>query len=351
MFLAGYAWYHVSGTRSIVNYAHQTKTSFDNAFRKSTENAPKPNEAIQWLKETIQGYTKLIPGAQGYVDSAFDDLEKIHQKHGGEVDTIIKETYDDLKDATKAGASVEAAAQAWTVLQKALKRIGGLAKDAADDILSNHPEIKEKVGGNIEQLKQMGDQYGPEAKKQVDDTWNQVQDIVKTGLSADNIGKIQKLIQEKTEQLKKYGDQAWQKGIEQVGPTLDKYPQVKEFVEKNKDKLQQGNTKELWEKLQKVAKSGDTDEAMDFLKEQVQKAEKTAKDSGMPSSFQAIFGMIPGGDEVGDKFKQLHELYEKRGKEAESLVKGAIEDIKQVLQKKIEEGQKLKDKAESDVKK
>ncbi len=41
------------------------------------------------------------------------------------------------------------------------------------------------------------------------------------------------MINEKTEKVKKLGDQAWKKGLEQAKPYLDKNPQVKKMVEEN----------------------------------------------------------------------------------------------------------------------
>lgn len=38
-------------------------------------------------------------------------------------------------------------------------------KDAAEDVLENHPQLKEKLGGSADQLKQLGEQIGPKAKK------------------------------------------------------------------------------------------------------------------------------------------------------------------------------------------
>jgi hypothetical protein len=354
VFLAGYGYYHFSGAKTIVNTIHSTKSTFESAFKKSTEKAPAPNEAIQWLKDTVSGYTKIIPGSQSYVDSAFNDLETIHKQHGPEVEAIIKETYDDLKDVTKAGASWEAATQAYSVLQKALTKISGLAKDAAGDIIENHPQLKEKLGPKYQQLKQMGEQYGPEAQKQIDETWSKVQDIVKSGpLKPDTYTKIQDLVSETTEKVKQFGNQAWSKGMEEAKPLLDKNPEVKEFVDKNKDALMQGDLSQLWSRIQEYAKSGNTDDAMKFLKEQVDNVQNKASSSssGAVASLAGLFGGIPGAGELGDKMKQLQELYQKRGKEAEDLVKSAVDDIKKVLDKKVQEGQNLKEKAEKDVKK
>ncbi|KEF51410.1 uncharacterized protein A1O9_12559 [Exophiala aquamarina CBS 119918] len=344
-FLGGYLWYSFSGAKSVVNSVHQAKSYADSAFKKTTAAAPEPSEAIKWLRETITGYTRMIPGASIYVDKAFDDLDKVHEKHGDEVDKVINETYKNLKATTQKGFSVEAASDAWDILQDCLKRIGSLAGDAAQDILNNHPQLKENVGGKFEQLKRMGDEYGPEAKKQVDDTWKQAQDILKGGFSAGTLKKIQDLIQEKTQELKKYGDQAWQKGIEQAKPLLDKQPELKKLVEENKDKLLQGDLGQLWQKLQEAAKSGNTDDIQKFVKEQTDEVSGQAG-----SGIEQFLKMIPGGQELGPKLQQLQELSQKHGEEAERLLKSAIEDVKKVLAQKVEEGQKLKNKVEKDAK-
>src|ERR1700760_5020217 len=135
--------------------------------------------------------------------------------------------------------SLATAQQASEVLQKHGKRIAELAGDAAQDILDNHPQLKKQIGGNLDQLKNMGEQYGPEAKKQVDETWNQIKDITKNGINSDTASKISKLVQEKIEQVKKLGDEAWQKGLEKAKPYLDKNSKIKELVEENTDALKQ----------------------------------------------------------------------------------------------------------------
>ncbi|KAL6242357.1 hypothetical protein RBB50_010905 [Rhinocladiella similis] len=350
-FLAGYLWYHFSGTKSIVNSVQQARSYVNSAFKKTTEAAPEPNEAVEWLKETVKTYTKMIPGASKYVDSAFDDLEKIRAKHGDEVDKIIKDTYNELKGVTNKGFSVEAVSEAWDVIQKCFSRISALAVDAGQDILNNHPQLKEKLGGSFDQLKQMGDQYGPEAKQKADETYNQIRDILKGGIGFSTVGQLQKLLQEKVQELKKYGDQAWQKGIEQAKPVLDKQPQLKELLENNKSKLLQGNIGQLWQKLQDAAKSGNTEDVEKFVKEQTDKLSQKAGGGGSGSGIEQYLHMIPGGSEMGSKLQQLQELSQKHGKEAEKLVKSAIDDVTKVLSQKVEEGQKLKEKAKEDAKK
>jgi hypothetical protein len=330
--LIGFGFYHFSGARSVVNSVHSAKATANDAFAKTTQYAPEPGQAVQWLKETVTSYTRFIPGASTYVDRAFDDLEKIRARHEG-------------------GFTAESASQAWEVISATFVRIGQLAGDAFEDIIENHPQLKEKIGGQYTQLKQMGEQYGPEAKKQVDETWNEIQNILKSGFSMDSFTKIQKLVQDKSQQIQKYGDQAWQKGIEQAKPILDKSPQLKELVENNKEKLLKGDLGQLWQKLQEAGKSGDSNDITKFVKEQVSKASQSSSGSSGSSGIESLLSMIPGGSDIGGTLQQLQEIGQKHGKEAEGLVMSAVDEIKKVLSAKMEEAQKLKDKAEKDVKK
>ena len=58
--------------------------------------------------------------------------------------------------------------------------------------------------------------------------------------------------------------------------------------------------------------------------------------------------MIPGAGELAPKLIQLKEIGEKHGKEAETLVKETLEEIQQVLEKKLREAEKLAAKAKKD---
>lgn len=346
-FAGGYAWYHFSGAKTFVNTAHQTKAYFDTALKKSTELAPKPNEAIQWLRQIAGQYAAFVPGAKQYVDKAFDDLDTVQQKHGPEVNKIVGDAYDEIKGLglESKGFSVEGATKTWSIIQKYLGKLGDLAGDAAGDILENHPEMKEKFGGQLDQLKSMGDQYGPEAKKQVEHTWGQVQDILKGGIGLGSADKIKKLVEEKIQQVREMGDQAWDKGMEQAKPLLDKQPELKKMVEQNVDKLKQNaNLGQLFEMAQKALSSGDTKDIEQYVKSTLGKAKQ-----GASESFN--FDAIPGGSEIMPKLKQLQEIASKHGDDAQKLLKDTFGEIQQVLQNKVKEGEKLADKASKDAKK
>jgi len=242
---------------------------------------------------------------------------------------------------------METAAKSWEIIEAAMRDLGELASDSASEILDNHPRIKEKVGGNLDKLKEMADGYGgEEAKKELQDTYAQIKDVVNGGVSAGTLAKVQQVIREKTEKVKKLGDEAWKKGLEQAKPYLDKNPQVKEMVEDNADALKQGNVREVFEKVKSAVETGN----MEDLKGYVKQAGDKAKNSGMGQSIEYYAKMIPGGGEIVPQLVKLQEVAQKRGDEAEGILRGAYEDVKQILQRRIGEAEKLVEKAGKDAK-
>ncbi|KAL8777217.1 MAG: hypothetical protein Q9213_007956 [Squamulea squamosa] len=338
----GFAWYHFSGARTVVNTAHETKATLTKYTQQFKDAQPEPAEAIKWLRSTARSYAAFIPGARGYVDTFFDDLDAIHRKHGKEVDSIVTEAYNELKDnVASEGMSIGAAQKAWSVLQKYMKRIGDLAGDASEDILNNHPALKEKVGGNIDQLKQMGDNYGPEAKKQIEETWNQVGDILKNGVGVSTIPQIQSLIQDKTQKVQEMGNKLWDQGMEKAKPYLDKSPEVKKFVEENKDKLKQGNAMELVEKIKDSVQSGSTVDLKQYVQTTADKTKKSTSGGGSGGGLEQYLEMIPGGGEIVPQLTKMYQIAQEHGDDAEKIAKEAIHEIEDVLKRKVGEAQEL----------
>ncbi|OBT40897.1 hypothetical protein VE00_08793 [Pseudogymnoascus sp. WSF 3629] len=309
VFSLGYGYYHYSGAKTI----------------------------------TVTSYAAFIPGAKSYVDAAFNDLDKIEQKHRGKVDEIIKDAYSDMREATKGGLTIETAHKTWEILQKHLSKVTELASEASGEILDNHPQLKEKVGGNIDQLKKMAESYGPEAKEQVNKTYDQIKDILKNSSGTDAADKIRKVVEENIEKLKGMGDQAWKKGLEKAQPYLDKNPEIKKVIEENSDALKQANFSELFEKI----KNGDVGD----LKEYAKKAGEKAKSSGVGKNIQEYINLIPGGQEIVPKLHKLHEAVKKHGGEADKIAKGAYKEIAEILSKKADEVEDLASKAANDAKK
>jgi hypothetical protein len=350
---AGYGYYHTSGAKSLVNAAQATKNELNSLSQKITSSAPPANEALQWLRSTATSYAAFIPGAKGYVDSAFNDLDKVQSKHGKEVEEIVNKAYEELKNVgKKEGMSMQAAAKSWEIVEGAMKELASLASDSASEILDNHPELKEKVGGNLEQLKGMADSYGPEAKKELEDTYKQIKEVLKSGMSFDTVDKIKKVVDEKTEKVKGMGEEAFKKGLEQAKPYLEKNPQVKKVVDENMESLRKGNVSEVLKKISEALYSNNADGLKEYIKQAGEKA-KQGTVGGIDLAgldLEKYAKMIPGGEEILPKLKKLQEVAKTRGEEAEKILKGAYGDVQDVLQKRTKEVEKLAEKAQKEAK-
>lgn len=285
-----------------------------------------------------------------YVDTAFDDLEKVRKNNKEDADRILNDAYKHFQEISKAGLSMESLHRMYDALADLSAKLADLSTDAIGDILDNHPQLKDKFGGSIDQLKEMGDQYGPEAKKQVKETWRQVRDIAAGGLSASNLDKARKLIEDKVQEVQKLGDEAWKKGLEQAKPYLDKNPQVKELVEKNADVLKRGNAKELLEKAKSAVESGKTGDLEGYVKDAVEKSKSKGSQLIGGTGLEQYIGQIPNGSEVLSKLKQLKEVAEKHTDESEKLVKETFEELKKVLENKSEKAESILNKAKEESK-
>ncbi|KAL4875113.1 hypothetical protein BJY04DRAFT_202622 [Aspergillus karnatakaensis] len=347
---AGYAWYHFSGAKTAVRTVKETQNYANSVKQGIVRNAPEPDKALQWLRDSTRSYAAFIPGAQGYIDTLFDDLETIKQKHGSEFDAIIKDAYSELKGLSKkGGANADTAFQALHILQKHLNRLLDLSGDAASDILENHPQLKEKVGGSWDQLKEMGDAYGPQAKEEVNRTWEQISSIVKGGVSVKSVDEIRKLIQEKREKLQKLGDEAWQKGFDEYKQYLEKNPKLKELVENNADALKKGNFTELWGLVKDSASSGKTEEVEKYVKDKVGQAKDTAEKSGAVD-LDKWSNLVPDGSKVLTQLQLLQQIGEKKGKDAEGVLKETVGELQEVLKKRKEQLEKIADEAKEESK-
>ncbi|KAL4925253.1 uncharacterized protein BDV17DRAFT_187966 [Aspergillus undulatus] len=348
-FGAGYAWYHFSGAKTAVRTVKETQNYANSLKQGIVKNAPEPDQALQWFRDTAKSYAAFIPGARGHIDTLFDDLELIKKNHSGEFDSIIRDAYSDMKDLSKkGGANVDTAFQALSILQKHLNRLLDLSGDAAEDILNNHPKLKEKVGGSWDQLKEMGDAYGPQAKEEVNKTWEQVTGIVKSGASSESVEKIRKLLQEKREKLQKLGDEAWQKGLEESKQYLDKNPKVKELVENNADVLKKGNFSELWGLVKESASSGKTENVEKYVKEKVGQAKDKAQDSGF--DLDKWSSVIPDGSNILSQLQSLQTVGEKKGKDAESVLKETVGELQDILKKRKDQLEKIGQEAKEESK-
>lgn len=336
-FVAGYTWYHFSGAKTLLKTSQEAQSYLNQAKKTIAEKTPEPNAAFQWLKDTAKSYAILIPGGRDYVDSTFDKLDKIQREHGEEFDKVVKDAYNELKEISKKGGlKVDTVLEASRALQKYLERLLELGGDVAQDILNDHPQLREKFGGSFEQLKQMGDAYGPEAAEEVNKTWKQITGLLKKGVSADSAKDVSNLIEEKKEKVQKLGDEAWQKGKEEAQPYLEKNPKIKELVEKNSDALKKGNVSELWNLVKDSASSGKTEDLQKYVEEKVDQA----KESGF-GGLDKLSKMIPGGSDLIDQLQSLQSIKQEKGKEAGNILEETVGEIKEVLQKRKKQLEEL----------
>jgi hypothetical protein len=336
-FASGYAWYHFSGAKTLVKTSKETQEYIKKAKQTVVQNTPEPNEAFRWLRDTVKSYAILIPGARGYVDTAFDDLEKIRNNHQEDFDKIVKDAYNETSDIfKKEGFNTSSASKAAQALQKYMSQLFDLAGDAASDVLQNHPQLKEKVGGSYDQLKQMGDAYGPKAKEEVDKTWKQISDIIKGGVSVDSADKIRSLIEDKKNKLQSLGDEAWQKGLEESQSYLEKNPKLKQLIEENADTLKKGNFKDLWGLVKEKVPSGKTEDVENYIKEKVDQA-KNSDFSGLDQ----WLNKVPGGSDLMSQLQSLQSTAQKKGNKSEDILKETLEELRDVLKKRMEQVEKL----------
>ncbi|KAI1426115.1 hypothetical protein F5Y12DRAFT_309578 [Xylaria sp. FL1777] len=348
--IALYAIYLVTPSgkmhRMINKGAKEVHQKYNEAAKNLQGQTPDVDRAINYMKEFAYSYVAWVPGGRQYVDTVFKDVETLKENHREEVSQIVSDAYKQFQGLSKSGLSLVAASKVYNILSDLSKKFGGLAGNALTDIIDNHPQAKEKFGGSIDQLKEMGENYGPEAKKQVDQTWNQAKEILSGGLSTANLDKVRRLIEEKIQQVKKLGDEAWNKGLEEAKPYLDKNPKIKELVEKNASALKQGNAKEVFDQAKKAVESGDTGALENYINKAKSKSEQVASSLGIDQYFK----MIPGGSEIMEKVNQLRKVAEEHKDEGEELLKETMDELKQVLEGKLNRAKEIAEKAKKDAK-
>ena len=72
------------------------------------------------------------------------------------------------------GADTKTAIRVYEILKNTSGELQELGMKAGGDLLEKHPKLKESVGSGYEQLKKIAEERGPQAKKILEDTTNQV---------------------------------------------------------------------------------------------------------------------------------------------------------------------------------
>lgn len=341
--------------RKINAAARETDRKYQEAAATIRDKTPTTDEAVNRLKQFCYSYVAWVPGGRQYVDTAFNDLAAIRENHGEEVDQIVSETYREFQGIAGAGLSVESASKAYDAIANLAKKIANLSGSAADQILERHPQLNDKVGESIKQLKDMGAQYGPEARKLVDQTWTQVNDVMSSGFSAESADKVRKIVEERTQQIRKIGDDLWDKGLEQAKPYLDKSPRLKELVKGNQEILKKENVTGLFQQIKSLGEGGDMGKLEDYVKQTVAKAKaKGSNATGGGAGFAALSQLLgTASDDAGRKLQDniglLSEVASKHSSEGKELAEETKNDLRKLLEEKAKKAQKIADSAKKDA--
>ncbi|KAK4118401.1 hypothetical protein N657DRAFT_651315 [Parathielavia appendiculata] len=337
-------------TRKINAVAIETNKKYQQVAATIQDKTPTTDEAIDKLKQFCYSYVAWVPGGRQYVDTAFNDLAAIRESHGEEVDRIVSETYREFQDIARTGLSLESASKAYDALANLAKKLASLSGSAADQILERHPQLNDKVGEPIKQLKQYGQQFGPEAKKLADETWAQIGDVMASGFSAESVDKVRKIVEERTQQIRKIGDDLWEKGLKQAKPYLDKNPKLRELVTKNSDILKQGNMTDLFKQIKSLGEGGDMSKLEEYVKQTVDKAKSTgskaAGSGSMGGSSFAVLGQFLGTE--SDDLEKLTDAVSKHSGEAQELLEETKEDLRKLLAEKAKKAQQFAEKTKKE---
>ncbi|KAH6629898.1 hypothetical protein B0J18DRAFT_85016 [Chaetomium sp. MPI-SDFR-AT-0129] len=341
--------------RKINTAAREADKKYREAAATIKDKTPTTDAAIAKIKEFCYTYVAWVPGGRQFVDSAFDDLDSIRENHGKEVDGIVSETYQEFQEIARGGLSLESATKAYDALGKLAKKIARLSGSASDTILERHPQLNDKLGEPIRQLQQMGTQYGPEAKKLADETWKQVNDVLSSGFSAEGAEKVRKIVEERTQQIRKAGNTFWDKSLEQARPYLDKSPRLKQLVTDNQDLLKNGDVSGLFKKLKGLGEGADAGQIEEYVKEALDKAKKKGAQatggsastglSALSQFFEGSSSADDAGRKLQDHVSVLSKVINEHGDDGKALLEETKEELRKLLEEKAKRAQKILDEA------
>jgi len=216
--IGGFAWYQFSGTREVISTAQDAAKKaqeLKEKVKKAGESAENVDETLKYLRSASAAF---IPGSAPFLGKIFDQIEEVSKEHGDEVKKVFQETYDDFEKLTKKEGHLDpkTASKAVEILQKRVKQIqeiaGDVGGDAFNKLLSDNPELRDKISDPYKSLKEMTEKAKdkkPEVQKLLKETGSELVNIFKDGdISKNNIKKAQELLKKKGEEAKKLVEDA-----------------------------------------------------------------------------------------------------------------------------------------------
>ncbi|CAF0934188.1 unnamed protein product [Adineta ricciae] len=214
--LGGFAWYHFSGTRQVVNTARDALNKAQELKSKVKETAgDSADSAANTVNYLRSASATLIPGSAPFLGKVFDQIEQISKEHGDDVKKIFDETYKDFEKLAKEGSlDSQTAGKAVDILQKRVKELQELAGDVGGDaykkLVSDNPKLKDQISEQYDTLKQAIEKAKgkkPEAQKLLTETVSELGKIFKeNGVSEKTVKQAQEVLKKKAEEAKKLGE-------------------------------------------------------------------------------------------------------------------------------------------------
>ncbi len=158
-FILGFAWYHFSGTRQVVNTArdavNKAKELKDKVKETAAGSADSASNTVNYLRSAT---ATLIPGSAPFLGKVFDQIDQISKEHGDDVKKIFDETYKDFEKLAKdGGLDTQTASKAVDILQKRVKELQDLAGEVGGDayskLISDNPKLKDQISKHYDTLK------------------------------------------------------------------------------------------------------------------------------------------------------------------------------------------------------
>ncbi|KAI9003171.1 hypothetical protein BC832DRAFT_532428 [Gaertneriomyces semiglobifer] len=376
--VGGYTYYRISGAKQWVDTATAAKDYYKDITVKAKQTIKEKTpdtaeEALESLRSITKSYASVIPGASSYIDSTFDSLDEIRSEHGEEFDKVITQTYKDVKQIIqddKSGLDVVTGNRILDVMKRHAKEFKDLAKKAGKTAFSEleekFPGVAQKLGGGYEEFQHLAAKAGPEAKKTLDEVSQQMHEIFNKGLTPDAYKQARDLIQSKSAQIKelaqKQSQAAWDKGLDQAKPYIDKVPELRQLLNDNSGKFvasavsltgaSDTSFTKIFEQVKDIAEASN-DQRKDKIakfREFVQKKAGDSKDAGVATlergweGLQEWVKVVPGGSEALQQIPDvsvLVRLSQEKGDDAKELAKETYEDVLKILQEKAEKARKI----------
>lgn len=266
------------------------------------------------MRSVAKSSVGVIPGVSSYVDSSFDALEELHETHGPEFEKVLQAAYDDVRSILKDASNQDSldpstAAKLVGVLRKRVGELNALGQKAGGDAFGKfekqYPGVAQTLGGAYSDLRALAARGGPEAKKLMDESTKEMQDILSQKDVPDAMNRAKDVLSDKTSQIK---EMLWDKAVEETNAN----PQLRELLNESKEKFVRdeaslGTLREVLERIRETAKDkeGMGKEKIDEMKKYLEEKGNEGQ-SGWKgwTGLQEWVKSVPGGEEVSNLYLQ-----------------------------------------------